>query len=195
MTRRMSVRTEAKACRRCGTAFGRGGLTLKQFDHQRVCPGCEPAELRDRILRNKTVDANGCWIWTLSVGNQHGHGQIRVHDEKRFAHRIAYEVFVGCIPAGRMVCHQCDVPLCVNPDHLYLGDAASNIRDAVVRGRMKKPPVHYGLMNANATLTEAQVAEVRRLRAQGVSQRAVAARFKCSQSTVWRITHRITRAS
>lgn len=52
------------------------------------------------------------------------------------AYRTSYEVFVGPIPDGMMICHRCDVPACINPAHLFVGDNATNIKDAAAKGRL-----------------------------------------------------------
>ena len=80
---------------------------------------------------------SGCWIWT-GMANEAGYGRYRPDGRKKvFAHRAAFEMHKGAIPDGAMVCHVCDNPACVNPDHLYLGSAADNMRDKVARGRSR----------------------------------------------------------
>lgn len=58
-------------------------------------------------------------------------------------HRYAYALFRGPIPKGLLVCHTCDIRLCVNPDHLYLGTAHDNATDAVQRGQAPRGDRHY----------------------------------------------------
>ena len=81
------------------------------------------------------IDKSGeCWIWTASR-NQKGYGLFQA-DYKRFiASRFAYEVWIGQIPEGMLVCHKCDNPPCVNPDHLFVGTAHDNAMDMVNKGR------------------------------------------------------------
>jgi hypothetical protein len=82
---------------------------------------------------------SGCWLWTAAISvPQAGacHRPVITHQKKqRRAYRVAYELFVGPIPEGAYVCHHCDTPLCVNPDHLYAGSARTNSDDAMRRGR------------------------------------------------------------
>ena len=68
---------------------------------------------------------SSCWLWTGPV-NRDGYGY-----HSGLAHRLAYRLEHGPIPSGLMVCHRCNVRLCVNPAHLYAGTALDNARDTV----------------------------------------------------------------
>ncbi len=76
----------------------------------------------------------GCILWTGPVGN-HGYGYFYVSKGRYTSHRAAYETFVGPIPEGMMVCHKCDVKLCINPEHLFLGTVDDNMKDCAVKRR------------------------------------------------------------
>ena len=76
-----------------------------------------------------------CWIWKAGKTSK-GYGDVTVSGERLLAHRLSYEVFRGPIPDGILVLHSCDVPACVNPDHLFLGTNADNLRDASEKGRL-----------------------------------------------------------
>lgn len=75
----------------------------------------------------------GCWLWTASTAK--GYGQIRIGGKSTSTHRAAYEAFKGPIPTGLHVCHRCDTPICINPDHLFLGTPRDNAQDKVAKGR------------------------------------------------------------
>lgn len=81
-----------------------------------------------------SVDS-GCWLWQGYLTR--GYGRFRVSGALVSAHRFAYLQFVGEIPDDMHVCHQCDVPNCVNPTHLFLGSAADNVHDAMKKGRRR----------------------------------------------------------
>lgn len=76
----------------------------------------------------------GCWLWTAGI-NSNGYGKIKIGTQNIGAHRFSYELHNGAIPAELFVCHKCDLKMCVNPDHLFLGTAADNTHDMFQKGR------------------------------------------------------------
>ena len=77
---------------------------------------------------------SGCWLW-LSAVNRLGYGRIRWRRRDFMAHRASWLAYRGPIPKGLLVCHKCDVPSCVNPDHLWLGTQLANLADQVRKRR------------------------------------------------------------
>lgn len=151
------------------------------------------------------VDKNGpvhpiygsCWVW-LGARLKGGlpYGQFR--DEK--CHRISYRLLIGEIPDGLQVLHRCDNPSCVNPKHLFVGTPQDNMDDKIAKGRQgdsgTKTPSN-GSLNGNAKLSDAQVIEVRRLKAAGLTARQILVRVgadvslctirRCLQGRSWKV--------
>lgn len=85
---------------------------------------------------NKGLRPDDCWIWT--AGKSNGYGIFRVGDNKTIsAHRYSYILHNGKEPGSLFVCHRCDNPSCVNPDHLFLGTQGDNIQDMIDKGRFR----------------------------------------------------------
>lgn len=79
-------------------------------------------------------EQDSCWIWKRPPA-KHGYGQIVVKGIYYLAHRLSYLLHKGPLEKGKLVCHTCDVKVCVNPDHLYLGTISDNANDAYKRGQ------------------------------------------------------------
>ncbi len=139
------------------------------------------------------VDKSGaCWIWT-GARTHGGYGVIREPGRAGRlvrAHRQSFEWAFGPIAAGAVVCHRCDNPSCVNPDHLFVGTQTDNMRDASAKGRAKggTPP---GGTHHRAKLTQAKAGEIRARYARGgVGLAPLAAEYGVSKKTVLNIVHR-----
>lgn len=79
----------------------------------------------------------GCFLWTGPTCAEGRYGRVVWFPKLKMAHRLSYELENGEIPNGLFVCHKCDVKLCVNPDHFFLGTHLDNMRDAAEKGRMR----------------------------------------------------------
>jgi len=144
--------------------------------------------LRERFEGKYRVDPSGCWIW-IAGGDKYG--TLNVGNGKMCgAHRVSYLLHHGPIPDGMMVCHRCDVPRCVNPEHLFLGGASDNLRDCYSKGRsplQRRDP--RGERNGNAKLTQDDVDFIRFATAtMPMSQKEVARAFGVKRHTIYLIT-------
>ncbi len=92
------------------------------------------APVADRLASKLELTPDGCREFT-GYRNECGYGRIKVGKKMPFAHRVAYEAWVGPIPEGANVCHHCDNPPCCEPSHLFVGSQADNHRDMVAKGR------------------------------------------------------------
>lgn len=130
---------------------------------------------------DRTVGDSECWLFT-GWRYRAGYGALQHDNRRMMAHRAAWEVTYGPIPAGMAVRHQvCDNPPCVNPSHLRLGTHERNMRDKVEHGRQFRPS---GEGNGQARVTKAQVGQIRRRYAAGALQRELAEEFGIAQSQV-----------
>lgn len=143
--------------------------------------------LEERLKSMATVNPkSGCWEWQGSKRN--GYGRTIVGSRKDgtrksvAAHRIAYEVWKGEIPEGYEVCHKCDNPSCINPDHLFVGTRQDNIDDRERKGRNV---VKIGEEQARSKLTKKAVKDARWERAYaGTPFQQLADRYGVSKKTM-----------
>lgn len=126
-----------------------------------------------------------CWLWTASVNQRTGYGQFgmargfrRGGMRQLGAHRVAWELTNGPIPADQHVLHSCDTPRCCNPGHLFLGTHRDNMRDAAAKGRLHAP------RPTAQRLTDAQVSQIRTLAASGVLHAEIARQYTVSRAFV-----------
>jgi len=128
------------------------------------------------------ITESGCWIWS-SLTDDSSYGRLRIDGNQISAHRFSYSEFVGEIPEGLCVCHKCDIPSCVNPDHLFLGTHQENIDDRVRKGRSHRGKVR-GEANYNSKLTEQDVISIRLDASNGVPRSVLQNKYKISQSGI-----------
>lgn len=101
-----------------------------------------------------TIDKNGCWI-CMSHARSDGYPVIMITGNKKKISRIMYEKYNGKIPEGYVMRHTCDVPSCINPNHLLIGTQQDNINDKVERGRQIR-----GEKSIQTNITDKQVLEM-----------------------------------
>jgi hypothetical protein len=123
---------------------------------------------------------SGCWLWTGAM-NRDGYGHARRDSKTQLAHRVSYQMHRGPIPEGMCVCHTCDEPSCVNPDHLWLGTHLDNVRDMNAKGRHHDAS---GEANGRAKLTIEKVREIRAKLANGQARKNIVTEYGISRSSV-----------
>ena len=148
-------------------------------------------------------DASGdCWQWSGSV-TEKGYGRFSYNGKAERAHRVSWLLHFGPIPRGMLVCHRCDNPGCVNPAHLFLGDAAANTADMDAKGRRVNAPLsgssHYAHQDPDRVVRGEQsgaaklsVQDVLAIRAAQGRQQDIADRFGVTQAAVSSIRLRKT---
>jgi hypothetical protein len=132
------------------------------------------------------VDKNGCMLW---IGNKYwdGYGKFHVREISNNisfwktvrAHRYAWELKNGPIPKGLYVCHKCDNPLCVNPDHMFLGTQKNNLEDMASKKRST-----IGCRNPMSKLTDEDIRIIREMYKNGYTQQSIANIYSLSRSNI-----------
>ena len=102
---------------------------------------------------------NGCWKWT-GAKTHHGYAQVAWGGKSKMLHRVMMEFVSGPLPDGLNVCHHCDNPLCVRPDHLFLGTQKDNLADMTAKGR-RVSTLSRAEKNGGAVLSWKEVREIR----------------------------------
>jgi len=93
--------------------------------------------IKDRFEKFIFYSTDGCWYW-LGYLDKKGYGRVTQNGVHVLAHRFSYQINKGD-PGSLFVCHHCDNPACVNPDHLFLGTPKDNMQDMHRKGRYKHP--------------------------------------------------------
>lgn len=150
-------------------------------------------------------------MWTAGVFQGKGYGQFNVGGHPVGAHRISWEIHHGAIPTGVFVLHRCDVPGCVNPEHLFLGTHQDNMTDKVRKNRQargialahRQMPAgddHYsrqtperlarGERHGQSRVTAEDVVSIRHRASEGESLVSIARTFGVTYQAIGRIVRR-----
>ncbi len=129
----------------------------------------------ERFMSHVHKHDSGCWLWTAYCMKKNGYGFFKTPYKNQLAHRASYRLFNGQLDT-RDVMHKCDVPNCVNPEHLVLGSRLENMQDAKRKGRMR-----VGERHGRSKLTNDQVDLIKK---SNKLQREIAAEFGITQGHV-----------
>jgi len=137
-----------------------------------------------KVGKVKVGDVNECWEWMASKDRK-GYGELNVEGKTTKAHRISFSLILED-PKDKQVCHTCDNPSCVNPNHLFLGTNEDNHKDKVAKGRQARGPGH-GLSaekHPNSKLSNQQVKEIRQKLLNGISGVSLAKEYSVTKTTI-----------
>ena len=148
-------------------------------------------EIQELLFRKVITEPNSpCWIWDGAL-NENGYGVFYIGSRKgRLAHRVSYSVHYGVDPETKFVCHACDMPPCINPAHLFLGDPITNIKDMIKKGRkvLGRCTTH-GSAHPLSKLTNSKVLYIREC---GLSANILSRDMGVSKSTINKIRNNKT---
>lgn len=158
--------------------FAKAHGLLDDYPRSMVAAG---ASLDERLRHHGwDVSDAGCWVWRGST-NSGGYGQLAVGGtQPSLATRAAFTAWVRPLEPDEVVCHRCDNPPCINPEHLFPGDRLVNNRDSAAKRRTAN-----GELKSSHKLTDAQVVQIREAYAAGgVLHRELAERYGVSKSLI-----------
>jgi hypothetical protein len=132
------------------------------------------------------VTESGCWIWDKHI-NKDGYGVYGANNKQYLAHRVSYTFHVGDIPNNFHVLHKCDVPSCVNPSHLFVGNDKDNMVDKKNKGR-----TNIGSKHPSAKTNEKEVKQIKLLLNKGYSNSYIMNKYGLSKQIISNIKNKRT---
>jgi hypothetical protein len=165
------------------------GIYIRVSDKHYGRPIRTIEQCRIGLLDKVEKDENDCWNW---IGNKSdtGYGRYYFEDKVQKAHRVSYKLFVGDIPQGKLICHKCNNRLCINPQHLYVGNHKDNYSDAIKAGTVY---MKNGEDNPFAKLKKEQVIKIKELYIPyKVSAQKLANIFRTSRKNILHIVNNET---
>lgn len=145
--------------------------------------------IKSRLLSKTIIDPiTGCWNWMGGIRSC-GYGGIKIANKTYLTHRISYQVHIGDIADGMFVCHKCDNPRCINPDHLFLGTPRDNVVDAICKGRIApivstKGRFKPGRRAHNRLLPDDKVIQIKKMINDGLKVCEIANKANVNRSVV-----------
>lgn len=174
------------------TRDGNGQFEKQQFDMGRI----------HKMFWMRVNITNNCWLWTGALNKKRGgYGYFKSKGKIWRVHRLSYEIHNGIFDTNYDVCHKCDNPPCVNPNHLFLGTAKENCQDTVRKGRTKRGKDHglnlhperrpWGERNGQSKLTIEAVQDIRKSYESRVSSvNELASKYKVSEFNIYKVLSR-----
>lgn len=154
---------------------------------QKRLVGDDFGRFKQKVIVNQE---SGCWEW-VGASDGHGYGHFWFRGSIQKAHRVSLALHGVEIPSGLWALHKCDNPPCVNPDHLFIGDRADNMKDMSKKGRqvfqVSPEKVAKGVKHSMSKLKEEDVIDIINRVKQGQSLTEVAKIFSVSKSLIWHI--------
>jgi hypothetical protein len=164
-----------------GKIYALGYCRLHYGRFNRTGSTDDPARTPEQRFEAKVDRSGDCHLW-IGSKNSDGYGNFYLDDKLEKAHRYAYRLANGDFDESLFVCHACDNPSCVNPDHLFLGDQTRNMQDMISKGRQNSTA---GSKNGRAKLDEDDVRQVRKIHKSGkMSTRELAHEFGMGQTAI-----------
>ena len=144
----------------------------------------------EKFLSKLAATPTGCSEWN-GARQKDGYGILTFHRQSWLAHRLAWTLANGEIPAGKYICHDCDNPPCCNPAHLFVGTQVENMADMREKGRRKN--INNGSDNGRAKLTREAVDAIRKEYANGgVTQKELATLYGVNQTNISMLLRRVS---
>lgn len=136
---------------------------------------------KERLLNSIEIDEqSNCWNWTKAKHRQ-GYGHTAYKSKYILAHRLSWIIFIGDIPENNNICHKCDNPSCINPDHLFIGTQTDNVKDCKNKNRAHKS---HGEKHLWTKLTKSQVDEIRSEDSKKYTRYELAEKYNISYSGI-----------
>ncbi len=153
----------------------------------RKLPDLTPQLVNKFWQRVNKQSPDECWNWTGAT-RRDGYGQISIPQPPQNAiflraNRLSYFINFGVDPCDLEVCHKCDNPSCVNPEHLFLGTQNENVQDCINKNRKAR-----GEKNGISKLCEREVTEIRKRFSEGERISNLAREYDVTYSQIWNIT-------
>ena len=142
-------------------------------------------ETKERAIKNfwkKVTKTDSCWIWN-GAKNEEGYGFFGTGKfGSKSSHRFSWELINEKIPKGKELCHTCDNPSCVNPQHLFIGSHTDNMRDAAKKNRF---PLRYGLDHPRGKWSGDMVTQMLDEYKNGINPKEIMDKYKIPRGTLW----------